>query len=376
MAGKTKRLRVLFTIPNFDTAGSGKALLKVASRLNPYRFDVQIACIHKRGKFFKMVEDSGFPIHIINYLHPMSNRISGLRHCIKVARQFRKIKPDIIHSYNYSADYSEALAAQLAGCKWVYTKKNMNWGGASANGWKLRTWLANHIAYQNHDMKTEFFPDSTKVSYVPRGVDMEEFSPGQPKASIRDEFSLSGREFVFMCVANLVPVKGIEVLIEAFASFNDKDKDLKLIIVGDDQNDYGQQLQLKVKEEYKLENVVFTGKRSDVKDLLHLCDVFVLPTLNEGRREGSPVALLESMASGCLVLGSAIAGVKDQLKEFPNLLFEAGNSEQLKERMQALFELNEADKEHLKQQLVEYVKAQLLIELEVQRHEALYEKIS
>ena len=40
---------------------------------------------------------------------------------------FRKLKIDLIHSFHYGSDYSEALAAKFAGIPWVYTKKNMNW---------------------------------------------------------------------------------------------------------------------------------------------------------------------------------------------------------------------------------------------------------
>ena len=62
---------------------------------------------------------------------------------------FRKLKPDIIHSFHYGADYSEGLASRIAGIPWIYTKKNMNWGGNSKNGWALRSFFASKILVQN-----------------------------------------------------------------------------------------------------------------------------------------------------------------------------------------------------------------------------------
>ena len=56
MASTIKRTKIVFTIPNFDTAGSGKALLKVATGLDSERFDAQICCMHAKGAFFKEVE--------------------------------------------------------------------------------------------------------------------------------------------------------------------------------------------------------------------------------------------------------------------------------------------------------------------------------
>src|SRR5690554_7042351 len=100
-------IKILFTIPNFDTAGSGKALLHVAKRLNPNIFEVHIACMHRRGGFFKTVEASGIPIHIIQYTTNMKPYVKGLASCYQISKKLKAIGPDIIHSFHYAADYSE-----------------------------------------------------------------------------------------------------------------------------------------------------------------------------------------------------------------------------------------------------------------------------
>ena len=56
-------------------------------------------------------------------------------------------------------------------------KKNMHWGGKSKNGWKLRTFLAQHVIAQNEYMIEWFFPQSPKVTLIQRGVDTIQFSP-------------------------------------------------------------------------------------------------------------------------------------------------------------------------------------------------------
>ena len=60
-------IKVLFTIPNFDTAGSGKALLNIATRLNSNYFEPHICCFHNKGEFFQTVENSNIPIHIFQF---------------------------------------------------------------------------------------------------------------------------------------------------------------------------------------------------------------------------------------------------------------------------------------------------------------------
>ena len=363
--------KILFTIPNFDTAGSGKALLKIALGLNPEEFEPHIACFHTRGAFFAEVEKSGVPVHVVPFAAPMRPLAKGLVQCLKMSRFFRKNGFDLIHSYHYSADYSEPLAARLAGAKWVYTKKNMNWGGKSANGWKLRSCLANRIAVQNHDMERQFFPQSKKTFYLTRGVDTTEFFPRPFDSKLPVEIGIYDPQVkIILNVANMVPVKGLDALIKAFSQL--KNEHLRLVLVGDNRNEYGDYLKELVKELYLDEKVVFTGKRSDVNRFLSIASVFVLPTLNEGRKEGSPVALLEAMACGVPVLGSDIPGIRDQLEGYPQLLTEPKNVDLLAQKLEHLLNMGERDRNELKESLVNRIRNYYTIEREIADHERLY----
>lgn len=368
-------MKILFTIPNFDTAGSGKALLNIATRLKKEKFTAEILCKHDKGEFFKKVLESGIKVHVFDYESPMRPILKGLLTVWKISRKFKDIKPDIIHSFHYSADYSEPLAARMAGIKWVYTKKNMNWGGSSKNAWWLRTKLADHILVQNTDMLSFFkkFPKN-KFNLVPRGVNTSEFSIKKNinKNLFKTTLGLNQGLNYVICVANLVPVKGLEVLIEAFININKPE--WGLIIVGDDNSDYGKRLRSVVNSSDLRNAIFFTGKVQNVKEYLSASEIFVLPTKNEGRREGSPVSMLEAMSMSLYVLGSNIPGIKDQLSDFPHLLFEAGNVEELKEKLVHATGLDSAERHNVGMELAEHVKTNYSIEQEVIRHERVYSR--
>jgi len=368
-----KRIKVLYTIPNFDTAGSGKALLNIATRLNPELFEPIIACEREAGAFFQVVKQSGIPVHVFKLTTSMNNRLAGLKNICRIARHFRKIKPDVVHSFHYSADYSEALAARLAGCKWVYTKKNMNWGGSSKNGWRLRTWLANGIVAQNTDMMQLFFRKSKKVSLIPRGVNVNVFGGQESdKNKIRVEFGIPASAKIILAVANLVPVKGIEVLIKAFNEVHQRYSTIHLIIVGDDTSDYADSLKQLAALSDARNQIHFTGKRADVQNFLTVATVFVLPTLNQGRQEGSPVSLLEAMAAGKCVLVSDVAGSRDQLQNFKDHLFQPGAYEGLTKKLLQYLALDDAKITELGSALKSNVIRNYTIEQEVARHEQFY----
>ena len=153
----SNKLRILFTIPNFDTAGSGLALFNIAKQLDKSLFDPQIACLHNRGVIFQKIKKSGIKIHIIDLYKEARPITRMLKECYDLSKVFKKINPQIIHSYHYGADYTEAIAAKIAGIKWIYTKKSMSWYGPSYRGWKLRSFLSDGIICQNSDMMQLFF---------------------------------------------------------------------------------------------------------------------------------------------------------------------------------------------------------------------------
>ena len=373
MARKSKKIKILFTIPNFDTAGSGKALLKVALLLNKELFVSEILCMHKRGAFFKVVEKSGVKVHVFQYTTKMKPYVKGILNSYKISRFLKSIQPDIIHSFHYAPDYSEPLAAKMSGITWVYTKKNMNWGGSSANGWKLRSFLARHIVVQNKDMINKFFPQSKKISLISRGVDTLEFYPYTPKVDIRKKYNLNETDRIVICVANLVPVKGIEILLEAFDKIQNKHTNWKLFIVGDHKNDYGKKL---IKQFEKInfnKTIYFTGKVLNINDYLNTSELFVLPTKEKG--EGSPVALLEAMACGINVIASKIPGIKDQLEKYSNHMFEAGNIEELSNKLEQYMSQDSSENKKIGNKFNIHINNAYKIEHEVEKTEKVYLKL-
>ena len=77
----------------------------------------------------------------------MIPRINGLIKCFRLSNFLENLKIDLIHSFHYGSDYSEALAAKFAGVPWVYTKK-YELGGNSKNGWILRSMFLHIYFYR------------------------------------------------------------------------------------------------------------------------------------------------------------------------------------------------------------------------------------
>lgn len=370
-----KKIRILYTIPNFDTAGSGRLLLSLMEKLDKSVFELQICCFHTRGAFFSTVEKSGFPVHVYNFVADMSNRLKGVREVLRIARFFRTLDVDIIHSFHYTSDYSEALAGRLAGCKWVYTKKNMSWFGKCENGWKLRTWLANGVIAQNSDMLGAFFKNHKKVVMIPSGVDTEEFASQAPDPSLRRLFDTPEDKRIVITVANFVPVKGLEVLINAFSRVASQHPSWMLWIVGNHNNEYGKFLQELCQQNGIADKTRFLGWQLNVRRFLDHAEIFVIPTLDKGRREGSPVALLEAMANEKVVLASNISGIRDQLNTYPAHLFPAGDIDDLASKLGVWMGESRENNRVLGRRFAEHVRQHYSTAVIAAKYEEFYTKI-
>jgi glycosyltransferase involved in cell wall biosynthesis len=360
------KTKILYTIPNFDTAGSGRVVYDLVKGIDKKKFVPEILVKHTKGDFFKEVEKLGVPIHVFPYETNYYPLWSFPFRLIKVIHFFKKLKVDIIHSWHYSSDFSEVLAARFAGIKFVYTKKNMGWGNKA---WVWKSKLSNQVIAINKDMMKDFFNPipNIKAIYLPLGIDTDYYMPREFDSDLAKEYEIEEHDFIVISVANLVPLKGIETLIEAFKQLEIPNS--KLLIVGNHQNEYAQQLM----QEHQDKQIIFTGKQMDVRPFLSLANVFCIPTLSVG--EGMPMAPLEAMSMGVPVIGSNVSGISDILEGFEEWIFEADNKLDLKTRFlkfhsQLLEEKSEIGKQMRNKVMLRYT----LVEF-IQRKETFYEKL-
>jgi glycosyltransferase involved in cell wall biosynthesis len=360
-----KKIRILYTIPNFNTAGSGKVVYDLAKGLDKNRFDISIACRHNKGKLFDEVKALGLPIYLIQSTVPLVPYYNLLLRVKPFKNFIKEHQFDIVHSWHWSSDWTEALAARMAGVKWLYTKKAMGFYNLH---WKIRSYLADFIITINEEMR-DYFPYKKRQALIPLGIDTNYYD----SKLVKEKKSFHRDEFHVITVANLVPVKGVQILIRAIHMLNDHS--IKLTILGDYHNDYGAVLNA-LSDELGMQNqVFFVGKQLDVRPFLAASDLYVIPTLDEGRKEGMPMALVEAMAMGVPVLGSDISGINYVLKDFPELLFKASDIKLLSAKIELLYQKNHVERSLMGKALRDYCETHFSMEVFINAHEQLYLKL-
>jgi len=125
------------------------------------------------------------------------------------------------------------------------------------------------------------------------------------REKIRQEFKISAEAKVLACIAFDNPVKGVDILLNAFCIVREKFPKLHLIIVGVDEQSSALPSQANA---LGLSDCVhWAGIRDQGWRILNAADIYVQPS----RSEGLPLAIMEAMSLELPVVASRVGGIPE-----------------------------------------------------------------
>jgi glycosyltransferase involved in cell wall biosynthesis len=171
------------------------------------------------------------------------------------------------------------------------------------------------------------------------GLDLERVrSVETRRGELRSELGLGPVPLIGI-VARLAPVKAHDVFLRAASRLKDRMPEAHFLVVGD--GELRASLETLASDVGLGGRLRFLGWRSDVERIYADLDLVVLSS----RNEGSPVALIEAMASGRNVVATAVGGVPDVVRHRETgLLVEPDNPEVLAQAMEELLRADPAER--------------------------------
>jgi glycosyltransferase involved in cell wall biosynthesis len=168
-----------------------------------------------------------------------------------------------------------------------------------------------------------------KIYCVLNGLVPAEWDPGTDGTAVRREFGIAPYTVVLAIISRLFSWKGHTELLKALALVRESETNFKLLVVGEDDvfahpggGSYRKELEALAQQLALTDQVIFTGFRSDVQQVLAACDIFTLPSFEEPLG----VAFLEAMAMEKPVIALASGGVPEVVEhDSTGLLSEPGD---------------------------------------------------
>lgn len=237
-------------------------------------------------------------VNMTRTISPIKDLIS----LIKLIKAFIKLKPAIVHTHTPKAGLLGMLASWVTRVPIrLHTVAGLPL--MEATGFKRKVlnfteWLTCYCAvnvYPNSNNLKKFISENKfcnldKLKVIgngsSNGIDTSYFKPDfliqQKSGELKNEFSITRDNFVFVFVGRLVKDKGIEELIQAFSYINKEFQDTRLLLVGPLEQELDPLSNSCLQEILNNKAILNFGYQQDVRPYLAMSNALVFPSYREG----------------------------------------------------------------------------------------------
>jgi sugar transferase (PEP-CTERM/EpsH1 system associated) len=321
----TGRPSIVQVIPTLRVGGLEKVVVRLAEYFAP-RMRQAVVAPAPTGPVSQL-----FPAEV-TVVAMADQRRPDRWNALRMARLFRRLKPDIVHTRNWTC-IDGIIAARLAGVPIVihgeHGREAADPEGRNVGRRRIRRLLAplvTQFVTVSEDLARWLVKEvripARKVCTIYNGVDTRRFS-SEGRDFARRALGIPDRSVAIGIVGRLDPVKDHVGLLKAFTRMR-TDLGAQLYVVGDGPSRPA--VEAAVRALGLAQRVRLLGARHDVAEILPGFDVFVLPSLGEGMSN----TILEAMATGLPVVATRVGGNPELVvHEVTGLLVEPRSTDSL-----------------------------------------------
>ena len=244
---------------------------------------------------------------------PLEGLTLYLSSCFALRELIRQERPDILHAHTILPDgFSAALLSARFDLPVVCTvhgsdikiHPRRNWATMWSTKWALKR--TRTLVAVSQDLKTEAerLGATGRIEVVHNGADHRVFSP-IPKLEARNRLGLPADLPLILFLGNLVPIKGVEFLLDALANL----REFKPVLALAGDGELSGALRARARNLGIEDCCRFPGtvSHSTVAIWLSAADCMVLPSLSEGM----PTAVAEAMLCRVPVVATSVGGTPE-----------------------------------------------------------------
>lgn len=326
-------MKIVQILPELNEGGVERGVVDITAELVKQNEDAYV--ISNGGKMVKDLELNG--VKHIKFNVCSKNILTSIKRIFGLRKILLELKPDIIHVRSRVPAWLVKFAKKGLNFRVISTVHGVN----SVNFYSKIMCDADEIIcvsnYVKEHIVKNFNADVSKISIIPRGIDLDVFDPSKIDSlfiqNFKNKFNLKDDDFIVSSVGRITELKDYETFIKAILEIK-KVKKIKALIVGGvraDKNRYFEKLKSLVSELGLKEDVVFTGAQNKVAEIYYLSSV-VVSSSKKPESFGRSVA--EAICMGTPVVATDHGGVKDIVISGENgYFFEIGNFADLSKKI-------------------------------------------
>jgi glycosyltransferase involved in cell wall biosynthesis len=250
-----------------------------------------------------------------------------LRSIAKILRIIYQEKPDIVHTHTVKAGFCGGIAAFLYNlCSHKKVKTVHTFHGHVFKGYfnrpisrifvlieRILSRVTDVIIAisnnQKHELSNKYrITSDDKIETIPLGFQLSPFLESSGlQGQFRHRLGIDDKTILIGIVGRFVPIKNHVMFLNAAQIFlkQNPEAKVKLIVVGD--GELRTVLEKYCKDRGLSDHVKFRGWVIDVASVYADLDILALTSINEG----TPVSVIEAMASSVPVIATDVGGIKD-----------------------------------------------------------------
>lgn len=306
-------LSIAMMIETVGLGGAEMVVLQLAQKLRSQGHTVHpVIPAGREGWLVERLEADGFPAHRYDLRRAVDRGFPA-----RLAAMLEPLGVDVVHSHEFVMAVYGTAAARRLGVPHVIT---MHGNQTMMDRYRRR--LALRWAFRRSDATVAVSEDTRRdletrlgirrglVQVIPNGIPER----AGDREGTRAALGVGPAELLILSVGSLTPRKAHSVLLEALTQLDGRAPRLpwRLMIAGDGPE--RPRLEQQIAEKGLTGRAQLLGSRNDIPDLQAAADVFALPSL----WEGLPLAILEAMFGGNVVIASDISGIPEAIENGVN----------------------------------------------------------
>jgi len=301
-------IRVLHLIATLEVGGVERQLVEFVARSDPSRFDHRILCLTRGGPLRAEAESRGAGVEVLGKAGRWDARILP-----RLASRILAHRPDIVHTYLFTANFWGRLAARLTGTRGVISSVRCLDPGEMRGAylWAERLlWPAADRILGVSSALGDWLRESVgvpaeRITVVPNGKDPRLYPPDIGRDEVRRELGVEASHRLVTLVGRLHRQKGQDLLIEAAPAVLDAVPGARFLLLGE--GPWAGEVDRRLHAAGLEKRFLRAHHRDDVARVLAATDLVVLPS----RYEGFPNVVVEAMAARRPVVATRVPGTDE-----------------------------------------------------------------